>query len=90
MIYHNLWCCFFIEIGLYMIEEEKKFLEKIGRNIAKQRKAHGFSQLDLCSIIKMEKSNLSSIENGRQNVTSLTLLKISKAIGVEVSLFFEK
>jgi transcriptional regulator with XRE-family HTH domain len=37
----------------------------------------------------MEKSNLSSIENGRQNVTSLTLLKISNAIGVEVGSFFE-
>ena len=69
--------------------EEKKFLKKIGANIAKQRKAKGFSQLDLCSIIKMEKSNLSSIENGRQNVTSLTLLKISKAIEVEVISFFE-
>ena len=72
-----------------MSTEEKKFLKKIGANIAKQRKANGFSQLDLCSVIKMEKSNLSSIENGRQNVTSLTLLKISKAIGVEVNLFFE-
>lgn len=72
-----------------MNEEEKKFLKKVGVNIARQRKEKGFSQLDLCSIIKMEKSNLSSIENGRQNVTSLTLLKISKAIGVEVSLFFE-
>ena len=41
-------------------------------------------------MIRMEKSNLSSIENGRQNVTSLTLLKISKAIGVEVSSFFQE
>ena len=69
--------------------EEKIFLKKIGANIAKLRRAKGFSQLDICSVIKMEKSNLSSIENGRQNVTSLTLLKISKAIGVEVKLFFE-
>ena len=69
--------------------EEKKFLNKIGANIAKQRRAKGFSQLDLCSVIKMEKSNLSSIENGRQNVTSLTMLKIANAIGIEVNLFFE-
>tara|TARA_R110002012_G_scaffold286628_1_gene478258 strand:- start:3015 stop:3236 length:222 start_codon:yes stop_codon:yes gene_type:complete len=73
-----------------MDEKEKKFLKMIGQNIAKNRKAMGFSQLDICSIIRMEKSNLSSIENGRQNVTSLTLLKISKAIGVEVSSFFQE
>ena len=72
-----------------MQEVEKKFLKKIGRNIAKQRKAKGFTQLDICSEIKMEKSNLSSIENGRQNVTSLTLFKISKAIGVNVISFFD-
>jgi ribosome-binding protein aMBF1 (putative translation factor) len=89
MIYHNLLCSFFIEIEFYMTDEEKIFLKIIGANIAKQRKAKGFSQLDLCSIIKMEKTNLSSIENGRQNVTSLTLFKISKAIGVEVISFFE-
>ncbi|MFI1770636.1 helix-turn-helix domain-containing protein [Thalassobellus citreus] len=72
-----------------MNKEEKDFLKKVGGNIAKQRREKGFSQLDICSVIKMEKPNLSSIENGRQNVTSLTLLKISKAIGVEVKLFFE-
>lgn len=81
--------CFFIEIDLYMNDTEKKFLKKVGANIAKLRRSKGFSQLDVCSLIKMEKSNLSSIENGRQNVTSLTLLKIAKAIGVEVHQFFE-
>lgn len=88
MIYHNLSCCFFRDIG-YMDNKEKAFLKKIGRNIAKQRRSRGLSQLDVCSEIKMEKSNLSSIENGRQNVTSLTLLRISRAICVDVIKFFE-
>ncbi|PKV49587.1 helix-turn-helix protein [Aquimarina sp. MAR_2010_214] len=69
--------------------EENTFLYSIGRNIAKLRRKKGLSQLDVCAEIKMEKPNLSSIENGRQNVTSLTLLKIAKAIGVEVKEFFE-
>jgi len=72
-----------------MNDTEKKFLKRVGTNIAKLRRSKGLSQLDVCSLIKMEKSNLSSIENGRQNVTSLTLLKIAKAIGVEVHQFFE-
>ncbi|PCE62690.1 DNA-binding protein [Sediminicola luteus] len=72
-----------------MTKREEYFLKKIGRNIAKERRSKGLSQLDLCSIIKMEKSNLSAIENGRQNVTSLTLLRIANAIGVEVKMFFD-
>lgn len=72
-----------------MDETEKRFLKKVGTNIAKLRRSKGLSQLDICSLIKMEKSNLSSIENGRQNATSLTLLKIAKAIEVEVHQFFE-
>ena len=36
----------------------------------------------------MEKSNLSSIENGRQNPTTLTLKKIADAIEVDVREFF--
>ncbi|MFA5574836.1 MAG: helix-turn-helix transcriptional regulator [Brumimicrobium sp.] len=71
-----------------MTISEQQFLKKLGAKIAKLRKEKGLSQLDVCAEIKMEKSNLSSIENGRQNVTSLYLLKIANAIGVEVKDFF--
>lgn len=71
-----------------MSKEETIYLKSIGKNIARLRKEKGLSQLDVCAIINMEKSNLSSIENGRQNVTSLTLLKISKALQVQVNEFF--
>jgi len=37
----------------------------------------------------MEKSNLSAIENGRQNPSSLTLKKIADALHVKVVEFFE-
>lgn len=75
--------------GRILEREEQKFLKTLGKNIARTRKNKGFSQLDICSEIKMEKPNLSSIENGRQNPTSLTLLKIAHAIGVEVKEFFD-
>lgn len=71
-----------------MTDSEKKYLKAIGKRISKLRKANGFSQLDVCALIEMEKSNLSSIENGRQNFTALTLRKIAKAINVEVKYFF--
>ena len=65
------------------------FLIQLGKRIATLRKAKGYSQLDLGSIIDMEKSNLSAIENGRQNPSSLTLKKIADALQVKVVVFFE-
>lgn len=76
---------FYAEIGL-MTDQE--FLVKMGRSIAKVRKEKGFSQNALCDIINMDKPNLSAIENGRQNASSLTLKRIADAIEVEVSVFF--
>lgn len=71
-----------------MAKDDKLYLKNIGKNIARLRKHRGLSQLDVCAIINMEKPNLSSIENGRQNVTALTLLKISNALKVDVKEFF--
>lgn len=66
-----------------------EFLIKLGRKIATVRKAKGYSQFDLGAIIEMEKSNLSAIENGRQNPTSLTLKKIAEALNVKVEELFK-
>tara|TARA_B100000508_G_scaffold55003_2_gene42601 strand:+ start:1390 stop:1599 length:210 start_codon:yes stop_codon:yes gene_type:complete len=68
--------------------KDKEFLRKLGTKIAEIRFNKGFSQVDLCSLINMEKSNLSAIENGRQNATSLTLKRIADALEVEVKDFF--
>lgn len=72
-----------------MEDIDKKYLKKVGKNISTIRRSKGYSQLDVCAIISMEKSNLSSIENGRQNPATLTLKKIADAIDVEVKMFFE-
>ena len=72
-----------------MTDSEKVYLQLIGNNISRLRKLNNMSKLDVCAEIKMEKSNLSSIENGRQNVTSLTLKRIANVIGVEVLEFFK-
>lgn len=68
---------------------DQDFLKKLGKRISFIRKSKGYSQLDLGSIIDMEKSNLSAIENGRQNPSSLTLKKIADALQVQVLNFFE-
>ena len=70
-----------------MTLSEEYFLKQIGSKIATQRKIKGLSQLDVGAIIEMEKSNLSAIENGRQNTTLITLKKIGVAIGCELKDF---
>ena len=67
---------------------DQEFLSALGVRISTIRKSKGLSQVDLGSMIDMEKTNLSAIENGRQNASSLTLKKIADALGVEVSEFF--
>jgi len=68
---------------------DQEFLIKLGKRVAEVRKGKGFSQLDLGAIIDMEKSNLSAIENGRQNPSSLTLKRIADALNVKVGNFYE-
>lgn len=72
-----------------VLMEDKDYLKNIGKRIAEARKAKGMTQMDLCSIINMDKPNLSAIENGRQNATALTLKKISDALEVDVQDFFK-
>lgn len=70
-----------------MNQDEQSYLLKVGRNIAKARKRKKFTQVDVCVELKMDKPYLSSIENGRQNPTLLTLRKLADAIGVELQEF---
>jgi transcriptional regulator with XRE-family HTH domain len=65
--------------------EEKNYLKKIGKNIKRIRLAKGISQVDLAFSCNFEKTNMSRIEAGNNNPTIRTLLKIAKAL--EVNLF---
>lgn len=69
--------------------KEKEYLVLIGKNITKFRKKKGFTSKKLGDECDMEKSNLIPIEKGRINVTATTLLKIAKALDVEVKDLFE-
>ena len=69
--------------------EDKQFLILLGLEIAKQRKKQGLNQLDLASLVNMEKPSITRIEKGRTNPTSLTLLKISKVLNIPISKFFK-
>ena len=63
---------------------DKEFLIALGAKIAELRKAKGMSQLDVCSKLKFEKTYLSAIENGRQNITVITCKRIADALEVDI------
>lgn len=69
---------------------EKDFLILIGKNITKFRKQKGITSKELGYQCDMEKSNLIPIEKGRINVTISTLVKIAKALDIEVTDLFKK
>lgn len=58
---------------------DKEFLLKVGRNIAEMRKSRRLSQSQLGALINIERNNISNIENGKHNLTTLTLYKFAKA-----------
>ncbi len=59
-------------------------LYRIGRRIVQIRTERGISQQDLAARCNFEKSNMSRIEYGRTNMTLVTLLTISRALGAKL------
>ncbi len=68
---------------------EEEYLILIGKNISTIRKKNGLTLDELGDLCGMEKTNLSPIENGRGNVTALSLYRIATALKVDVKEFFE-
>jgi len=67
---------------------DKELLTRIGKNIKKIRKEKKIHQYELSDLCRFEKASLSRLENGKTNATALTLLKVSNALGVHISLLF--
>ena len=68
--------------------DDKEILEerqKIISNLTATRLEKGLSQKELAAIIGTQKSNISRIESGSQNITIDMFLKMSKALGKHVA-----
>jgi transcriptional regulator with XRE-family HTH domain len=70
-------------------ELNKEFLKQVGKRIAKFRKKRKMTQVALGDLCDMESASIARLEAGNSNATSLTLLKISKALDVPVKTFFD-
>ena len=63
---------------------DQEFLSGIGARIADMRKDKGLSQFDVCSKLDMDKTYLSAIENGHQNITLITCKRIAEALDLDI------
>ena len=70
------------------MDDFDKFLVGLGSNIARIRKAKGFTLLQLAYESGTEKVNIVRIEQSQTNPTIKTLWKIAKALDVEPQEFF--
>lgn len=57
--------------------------------MATLRKAKGISQLELAEITKLDRTYLSRVEQGKQNMTMTTLMTICDGLGVTLKAFFD-
>lgn len=63
-------------------------LKKLGQQIRKIREEQGYSQEDFAIEAGLDRSYMGGIERGERNIAALNLIKIAKALGVEVGELF--
>ncbi|MQG20999.1 MAG: helix-turn-helix domain-containing protein [SAR202 cluster bacterium] len=61
-----------------------RHLEKIGERIQRMRKNNEWSQQELAENSRLDRTYISGLENGHQNLTLGALLKITNAFGVSI------
>ena len=69
---------------------EKEYLIRVGLRIAEVRKQKGMTQTELGYRIDVERSNMTRIEKGGNNLTLLTLRKICNELEISVGELMHK
>jgi transcriptional regulator with XRE-family HTH domain len=62
--------------------------DKIGNRIKELRNQRKLSQESLANIAEVDRTYMTSVENGRRNISIVTLEKIMNALGVTFTEFF--
>lgn len=72
---------------------EKRFdkeMAAFGERVRDLRNERGWSQEDLADESKIERGDISRLENGKKNIEFYTIVKLAIAFQVELSDFFPK
>ena len=72
-----------------MKEKSDKRLKELGLLIKKLRIEKGFTAVEFGYRCEMDKTNINRIETGNTNPTFLTLVRICKALEIELKDLFE-
>ena len=67
---------------------DSKFLSVLGARIRKLRLKKDMTRNELAMLCNFEKASMSRIESGQTNMTILTMVKISKALDVDIKDLF--
>jgi len=63
-------------------------LIKVGKRIRELRKAKGFSQEGFAYEVGLDRTYMGSVERGERNLATLNLIRIAKALKMEVGELF--
>jgi methanogenic corrinoid protein MtbC1/DNA-binding XRE family transcriptional regulator len=61
-----------------------RYLKSLGERVSASRKSKKFSQTKLAEISGLDRAYISSVENGKQNVTIGAIVKLSTALGLSL------
>lgn len=67
--------------------EDSDYLKQVGENIRRIRLSQNITQMALGEMCDFERSNMRRIESGKNNLTLKTLLKIARALNVDLKDF---
>jgi transcriptional regulator with XRE-family HTH domain len=70
------------------MKEKSQNLIKLGKKIQGLRQKKGFSQEGFAMEVELDRSYMGGIERGERNVSALNLIKIAKALKVDVGELF--
>jgi transcriptional regulator with XRE-family HTH domain len=70
-------------------QDADELARNVGRKIAEIRRESGLTQQQLASLVQATVQWISRIENGEENLTLATMVKLTNALGVQVPELFE-
>ena len=68
--------------------DDKKFLQRLGDRLRKQREARGLTQQQLGDFCELHRTFIGSVERGERNVAILNLRKIAQVLRITLADLF--
>lgn len=70
------------------MKKNNRNLVKLGLQIRNLRKLKGFSQENFAAEVGLDRSYMGGVERGERNIAAKNLIKIAKALNVEIGELF--